>query len=238
MTAWNEWTTKTQFKVCGRELNNGDCHHDQYNIDYVAWTGNTVGAAEATGWVTSTLQAVTHCHTRTFLTPFASSPVVVASVDHTNIHGANPVGGTTTYHDAITSWVEGITATNFKICTTESSYNAVGGHNPVTFNYIAFVAGQDYAVTDTHGRSGMLGGGATLVGTTCLTVPYDKTYATAPIVIASVNHATYSNAGAHDSFVSWTGDVGLSSFKFCGRESNFNDGPHDGQTYVDWAVIV
>merc|ERR1711998_477984 len=113
-------------------------------------------------------------------------------------------------HDAISLWIEGITATN----------------------YIALKANQEYALTDTHGRSGKLAGGATIKNTACLTVPYGKTYTTAPIVLATVNHATYSNAGAHDSFISWTENVGTSSFRFCGRESNFNDGPHDGATFV------
>ena len=35
----------------------------------------------------------------------------------------------------------------------------------------------------------------------------------------------------------WVENIGTTGFRACVRESDFNDGPHDPNTYVDWIIF-
>merc|ERR1712070_1139799 len=109
-------------------------------------------------------------------------------------------------HHAISSWVEGITTSHFVVCTSESSAHSIGGHHPITFNYIAFDKSKDTTFTDAHGRHAALAGNETFTGTGCTTIPYGRKFEVPPFVIATVNH--HDSGGGHDALVTWAEEVG------------------------------
>ena len=115
-----------------RELNANDSHDDNVSIEYIAWTGTSVGGAHGNSMTTGELKSGTNCWNINFNQGFTQSPTLIASIDHSNINGHDGKG--TSEHDAIFSWVERVTAKDFRICASESSYDSVGAHNPITIN--------------------------------------------------------------------------------------------------------
>ena len=232
VAAWTEFADTSGFMACFRELNHDDAHDRQLTIDYFAWVGQRVGRAEAGTHTTKGLGKGITCEHRSFDKAFVTTPYVVGSVDHT--------GAASTSHDAISSWLEGVTPTGFRVCFAESKYNSVGAHVPVKFHYLAFVAGT-FSAVDATGRSAALVGAETLASggsaSSCHWISYGRAFSEPPMVLATLNHHSANANAKHDATQSWVEGVEETRFRFCSRESNVHDGAHDNRAFVDWIAI-
>jgi hypothetical protein len=112
----------------------------------------------------------------TFPEPLDAVPTGVASIDHSN----SGVPHTTT-HDAMFHWVEGITATEFKVCTEEGD-KFDGAHGAVNINYIAAPQNKASAYFGASGRGSYIGGATgQFTGKTCQRIPFGETFTRKPV---------------------------------------------------------
>jgi hypothetical protein len=230
VAVWTEVADASGFMACFRALNDDGQHDNQLTIDYFAWVGERVGRAEGGTHTTKSLAQGISCEHHSFDKTFDTTPYVVGSVDHT--------GAASTSHDAISTWLEGVSPTGFRVCFAESKYNSVGTHVPVKFHYLAFVAGT-FSAIDASGRSAALvgaesGGRAS----SCRWISYGRTFREPPMVLATLNHHSVGASAKHDATQSWLEGVEETRFRFCSRESNnVHDGTHDNIAFVDWIAI-
>jgi hypothetical protein len=241
--AWTEWVSATQFRFCIREFNNDNSHDDHAQVQYVGWTTDYLGSAIASSITTPTKGAGRQCDTVTFPEPFDAVPTVVASIDHSN----RGVPHTQT-HNAIFHWVEGITATEFKVCTEEG--NAFDGmhHVAVNINYIATPQNEVSAYFGASGRGSYIGGATRpFTGKTCQRIPFGENFSRKPVsttnpltlpshqpispqnVMLSLNHLDQSSTtvnAAKDGIVTWAEDITQVDFRVCAEEIDSYDSVH------------
>ena len=145
-------------------------------------------------------------------------------------------------HHVANFWLEGISASQFKVCFRESMYDKIGSHSPVNFHYLAFQRKRSTAV-DAAGRSEAIAGGKTIVGTACQWISYGTTFLAKPTVLATANHhyaeqTTSPIEPQHDSLSLWVEKVQKNRFQVCVREDDGHDDKHPASVYVDWIVVA
>ena len=226
ISVWTELADTDGFLACFRDLSANDAHDSHMTIDYFAWVGETVGRAVASTVDADSLKAGVRCKQHAFPKAFATTPFVVGSVDHTGAKSAT--------HDAISSWLEGITRTGFKVCFSESAHNGYGAHSDAKFHFLAFVPGQ-FSATDASGRStALVGAESRAAGGTCHWIPYSRHFSEPPMVVATLNHHSTAASSKHKAVNTWVEAVETTRFRFC---ANPLKGTHTDTAYVDWVAI-
>ncbi|XP_028415977.1 uncharacterized protein LOC114539542 [Dendronephthya gigantea] len=165
-----------------------------------------------------------HCQTVQFdpLTFYPDKPVhVQISVSHVN--------DTSNVHDAAVSWVENVSENNFTFCVMESGRNEGPPHGFATVEYMA------YQGAPSGGLAGVESIPEWWTGTKCQRVDISLgSFSSAPTVLVTAEHHRLSLK--HDAASLWLEDVTSSSFKFCLRELQNFDGPHQ-DIYVNWLAF-
>ncbi|XP_078383861.1 uncharacterized protein LOC144666332 [Oculina patagonica] len=132
---WTEDVTKDSFKVCLRELQNFDGNHEDINVNWLAFSKlhkplfNEHGSVKFPNTNPPTDENNNaYCEFVHFTRSYNSTPTVLISANHSTTESGNlaPV------HNGITSWIENMNTSGFRVCVKELYETR---YDPVSVSY-------------------------------------------------------------------------------------------------------
>lgn len=134
-TLWTEDITKTSFKICIRELQNFDGHHQNISVSWMAYEylpRNTFAEFDSVYFPNgvSPKDSNNHafCQNVTFKVNYMKRPAVMISATHNSTSGLLPD------FNSITSWIENIDKNGFTVCMKEVHFKSV--YDPVSITWV------------------------------------------------------------------------------------------------------
>jgi hypothetical protein len=162
-----------------------------------------------------------HCNHIGFPSTFSVPPGQIAI----QISVVHP--GSTSTHDAVATWIEGVTSAGFDACVTEDAdFDNV--HAAARIDWVAVTTSGAETLGAQVGRVSV----ASALTQACRSVTFSTPFAEAPHVQATLRHAG-ARASWDDGGTAWFEDVSTTGFRVCLQELESADQVLD-QTSIDW----